>query len=105
MIGALRTRIEILGAAATPDDGGGASVAWAPVASVWAGVARLPSTPDFAGDRRRRLKRVKALIRARNDVALGGRIRHEGADYEIVSIEEDDARGRRIVLACEEVAP
>ena len=105
MIGALRTQIELLGAAATPDDGGGARLAWAPVASLWAGVARLPSTPDFTGDRRRRLKRIKALIRARQDITLGGRIRHEGDDYEIVSIEEDDARGRRIILACEEVAP
>jgi head-tail adaptor len=105
MISALRTRIELLGATETPDDGGGASLAWAPVAILWAGVARLPSMPDFTGDRRRRLKRIKALIRARSDVALGGRIRHDGADYEIVSIEEDDARGRRIILACEEVAP
>lgn len=102
MIGALRTLVDILGPAETPDDAGGARVDWAPAATVWAGVARLPSTPDFSGDRRRRLRRIKALVRARTDFVLGGRIRCEGVDYEIVSIEEDDARGRRLLLACEE---
>jgi head-tail adaptor len=35
----------------------------------------------------------------------GRRLRLEGRDYEIVSVESVDERERRVVLVCEEVLP
>ncbi len=105
MIGALRYQIEILAATRTIDEAGGASLAYAPGAQVWAAVELLPSVAAVGDDRTRRLRRLSALVRARADWAIGVRIRFDGADYEIVSIESDDERGRRVFLICEEVRP
>lgn len=104
MIGALRHRIKFLAPLRTPDNGGGASLAWVPGALVWASVERLTSTRDFAGDRSNRLKRIAATIRRRADIVLGQRLRFDAVDYEIVSVEDADDRGRRLTLVCEEVS-
>ena len=87
-----------------PDAGGGASHAWTTVETVWAGLARLSSVRDTLGGRGVKRRRIAATIRWRNDVAPGGRVRESGVDYEIVSIESDDGRERRMTLVCEEVA-
>jgi head-tail adaptor len=73
------------------------------VATIWAAVDELSSVAAVSGDRSRRVKRIKAFVRARPDFDLGARIRHRGGDYEIVSIESDDERGRRVFLIGEEV--
>ncbi|MCA8889001.1 MAG: head-tail adaptor protein [Parvularculaceae bacterium] len=105
MIGAFRYQIEILAETRMADEAGGASRAFAPTAQVWAAVELLPSVAAIGDDRARRLRRLSALVRSRMDWAIGGRIRFDGADYEIVSIESDDERGRRVFLICEEAAP
>ena len=102
MIGALRNRIELLTFTRFDDDAGGGSVVWLPGPEIWAEVTRLTSTRDIAGDRTRRLKRIAAAIRYRADIALGQRVKFDNDDYEVVSIENDDARGRRLTLICEE---
>ena len=103
MIGALRHKIELLTLSRIADDGGGATVAWLPGPDLWARVERLTSTRDIAGDRTQRLKRIEATIRYRTDVVLGQQIRFEGDPYEVVSIESNDDRDRRLTLICEEV--
>ena len=101
MIGALRHKIDLLAATSTPDGGGGFSTDWTPVDAMWAEVERLTSTRNLLGDRTQRLRRLAVSIRYRSDVALGARIRHDGADYDVVSIEDDGDR-RRLTLICEE---
>ncbi len=103
MTGSLRHKIELLSAERTADEAGGASLAWSAGAELWARVERLTSTRDFSGDRDNRLKRIAATVRWRSGVALGGRLRFDGADYEIVSIESDDGREKHLTLVCEEV--
>ncbi|MEM8772640.1 MAG: head-tail adaptor protein [Pseudomonadota bacterium] len=102
MIGSLRDRIELLTALRTEDDGGGASIAWLPGPEVWAEIAQLTAVRDVAGDRSRRLKRIAATIRHRSDISLGQQLRFANDNYEIVSIETDDGRARRLTLICEE---
>ncbi len=102
MIGSLRQKIELLTSIRTPDNGGGAIIAWVTDAVHWASVERLTSTRDFVGDRSNRLKRLAATIRHDDSITLGQRIRFENEDYEVVSIESGDDRGRRLVLICEE---
>lgn len=103
MIAGLRFQIVLLARTATADEAGGASVAYAPAATVFAAVEQLSTIAARTGDRTRRLRRISAMVRSRSDFALGGRLRHQDADYEIVSIEPDDDRGRRVFLICEEV--
>lgn len=103
MIGVLRYRIALLEKTEAPDGAGGVVAAYFPVRTIWAGVELLSAVAAPIGERARRLRRLKALIRARDDIALGGRVRFHDGDYEIASIEFDDDAGRRLVLTCEEV--
>ena len=104
MIGGFRYQIDLLARSEAPDDAGGVAASYAPAASVWAAVDILPAVPAPAGARTMRLKRIKALVRSRADFVIGARVRFQGDDYEIVSIESDDARGRRVFLIGEETA-
>lgn len=102
MIALLRARIALLSRSDAPDEAGGAAVSFAPGAEIWAGVERLAAALAPADPRVRRLRRIRALIRSRSDVAIGGRVRFEDADYAILSIEKDGEKGRRLFLTCEE---
>ena len=103
MIGALRHKIEMLTPSRIDDEAGGASVVWLPGPELWARVERLTSTRDFTGDRSNRLKRISAEIRFRNDIMLGQQLTFDNDNYEVVSIESEDDRTRRLTLICEEV--
>ncbi len=102
MIGALRYQIDILEREEAPDGAGGAAVSWSVAKQVWAAVQLLTATPALIGERTRRLRRIKALVRTTPDYDIGGRIRIDGDDFEITSVESDDERGRRVYLICEE---
>lgn len=102
MIGALRHRLQLLTLSRVDDGAGGAAVSWTPGPEIWADVQRLTSTRDFAGDKENRIRRISATLRARADIALGGQVAFDGVNYEVVSIENDDERGRRLTLICEE---
>lgn len=106
MIGTLRQRIDLLARSRLADEAGGASLSFAPLETVWAGLERLPATRDFAGDADRRLRRLSATIRARSDIAPGARLRFEGALYDIVSVEASPlptaGAERFVTLICEE---
>jgi head-tail adaptor len=103
VIGSMRRKIELLTLSRIDDDGGGAAIVWLPGVDLWARVERLTSTRDVAGDRTSRLKRIAATIRSRTDIVLGQQIRFDDDAYEVVSIESEDDRDRRLTLICEEV--
>ncbi len=100
----MRETIALLTPAPAPDEGGGRRLDYVEGSRLWAEIARLPTTQDFLGDRRRRLRRLAVTIRTRRDIAPGARIRLAGDDYEVASIEDADDRGRRLTLICEEIA-
>lgn len=103
MIAGFRFQIELLARGEAPDGAGGAAVSWRSAASIWAAVEHLSAVGAVIGDRGRRIRRIKALVRSRSDFVIGARVRFEAVDYEIASIESDDERGRRVFLICEEV--
>lgn len=103
MIAGFRFQIELLAPSVAPDEAGGAAISHAPAATIWAAVEHLSAIGAVIGDRGRRIRRIKALVRSRADLGIGARIRYESVDYEIVSIEQDDERGRRVFLIGEEV--
>lgn len=102
MIGALKHQVDRLEGAFSDDGGGGVATTFTVRETVWAGVERLTSTRNFAGDKRQRLRRLAVTIRFVADVDLGDRIRFQNADYEVVSIEDGDTKDRRLTLICEE---
>ncbi len=104
MIGALRHKLERLTLIRDPDMGGGAGESWQANGEIWASVDVLSPIRDITNDRRVFLKRIAASIRHFPDVREGDRVRFDQIDYEIVSIESDTDRQRRMVLICEEVA-
>lgn len=104
MIGLMNRRAELLAPGRVPDEAGGAVLGFTHKEYAWAQIERLASTQDLSGDRGKRLRRIAATLRYRPDVRLGERLRLDGVDYEIVSIESADGRDKRLVLVCEEVA-
>lgn len=105
MIAGLRYQIELFALARVADEAGGASLAETSATTIWAAVERLPAAASSTGGEPVRLRRVKALIRARPGAEIGARFRFEDVAYEVVSVESDDERGRRVVLIGEEVTP
>ncbi|MFN3958285.1 MAG: head-tail adaptor protein [Parvularculaceae bacterium] len=102
MIGGLKHQIDLLGRTRVPDAVGGAAVAYESAARVWAAVTPLPAIVAEAGGRRTRLERIEARIRRRHAVGLGQRLSWRGKTYEIVSIENDGAGERYVLLIAEE---
>ncbi len=105
MTGALSNLIELLGESHAPDGAGGSTRSFAPGRTLWAEVRRLPSARDGTGDRARRLQRLAVVIRRGEDAQLNGRLRFQGVDFEIVSIESEEERKSRLTLICEEALP
>lgn len=103
MIGSFRNRITLLTESRIDDDAGGGDIVWLSGPEIWAEVTLLSSARDVLGERARRLKRIAATIRHRDDVELDNQIRFDNDNYEIVSIENDDEKARRLTLICEEV--
>lgn len=103
MIGALRHQVDLLIATRKADGGGGAAHLFTVGETLWASIDRLTSTRDFAGDKRQRLRRIAVTVRFVISISLGDRLRFRDTDYEIVSIEDTDAKERRLILICEEV--
>lgn len=101
MIGSMNRKIEFLTPSRSDDEGGGASLSWLPGPELWAKIERLTSTRDVTGDRNNRLRRIAATVRFRADIPLGQRVRFDGVEFEVVSIESED--DRRLTLICEEV--
>ena len=105
MIGLLRHRIEVLAPARIPDEAGGAGLSWSPVETLWAGLRRLTPARDLAGGHDRCLRRIALIVHFRPWLRTGQRVRHDGAEYEIVAVESEAGRERALTLTCEERAP
>lgn len=102
--GTLRRTVTTLASISAPDGTGGNAIAYVPDTDIWAMVRRLSSVGDVAGDRAIRLRRLSVTIRRTPDLHPGSRLRFDGDDYEITSIEDADDQALRLTLICEEVA-
>ncbi|MEO0400303.1 MAG: phage head closure protein [Pseudomonadota bacterium] len=101
MIGKLNAEVTLLTLSSVADGGGGALANWTAGAVVWADIEELSSATDIAGDRSVRLRRIAATIRQRAGLILGGRVRFDGVDFDVTSIEDADD-DTRVTLVCEE---
>lgn len=97
-IGELRTRLSLEVASRTADGGGGASLTWSEVASVWARVTPRTGSESFAHDRVSGSATHEIVIRHRDDVTPDMRFREGARLFDIKAA--FDADGQRHWLTC-----
>lgn len=102
MIGQLRHRVDIRTRDLAPDGVGGGTPSWTTLETAWAGLTFLASSRNTQGGRDNRLRRIAATLRFRSNVRPGQRLRVDGTDYDILSMETTDGKERFMILICEE---
>lgn len=86
----------------TEDGAGGATVAFEPLATVWAAVEPLASAEDGASGRLVSRLRHRVTIRWRDDVTGEMRLVHRGRILRITSLRDADETRRFLVIEAEE---
>src|SRR5687767_2038695 len=100
-IGSLRTRLTLEQPLRTPDGGGGASVAWQPVAELWAHVRPLSGDERLIHDQIAGRLTHQVWLRHRAGIVPAMRFRQGTRIYEIVAV-LDGARRTHLKCLCEE---
>ena len=114
-IGSMRRKVEIQAYTRTSDGGGGASISWSKVASVWADIQPQGTREAMFGqaNQNREVGTAKIMIRFRRGIAAKQRILHtyrrDGVEYtetyNIVGVADPDGRERYLELTCESGVP
>jgi len=100
--GALRHRVSLQQSTLTADGGGGATLAWTTVATVWAAIQPLK------GRERQRAEQIESplthrvTIRHRDGVTAAMRVLFGARVFNIRAVINPDERDRRLDLLCEE---
>jgi len=100
-IASLRDRLTLEQPVRSPDGGGGASVAWQPVADVWARVRPVTGEERLAHDQVAGRLTHRISIRHRPGVTPAMRFRQGPRIYEIVAVLDNSGRAYLECL-CEE---
>lgn len=100
--GELRHRVTIQQKTRTADGGGGGSVDWSAVATVWAKIEPLSAFQRLKAEQLESCVTHQVSIRYRTDVKTGMRIAYDGRYLAIKTVIDDGERGRWLVLSCEE---
>lgn len=102
MLGALRNRVTLQEESRAIDTGGGYTLTWSDVVTVWARVEPL------AGGERLRAMQLedkishRVTIRHRTGVSAGMRLLHENRAFNIRSVIDPDERKHWLELMCDE---
>jgi len=97
-IGTLRERVQLLRKTETTEAEGGHTVAFTPLATVWARVHTLSGRLTDRADARAASTTHSVVIRFRSDLSAGDRITWRGRTFEITGT--SDINGRRAYLSC-----
>ncbi len=101
-LGDLRHRITIEQAVRTPDGAGGATIAWQPVASVWAAIWTRSSDEAFALDRVAGRATHDLWMRHRPDIKPEMRVTFGARVFDVRGVIDPDDRGRWLKCPLEE---
>lgn len=104
-IGRLRHRLTIEQPIRSGDDGGGATLTWGPVASVWAEVIARSGREIVQGNRTTARSNYRIVMRYRADLDPTMRLRSAERIFEILAIRDEDGRKCWTTCDCEERGP
>lgn len=112
-IGGRRHRITIQSQTVTTDEGGGNTVPWSNVATVYAEIKDISGNETEFGEQQRETLRQIISIRYRTNVTSANRIKYEyswrGTSYtryfNILAVRDRDNRRRFLDMLCEEGVP
>ncbi len=102
--GMLRHRIILESAAVTPDGGGGESLVWQPVATLWAAIRPLSGRERFSAGEFSAQVSHEIILRYRAGVLPAMRFRKGSRIFEIRAVMDENERRRRLRVLCEEQA-
>jgi SPP1 family predicted phage head-tail adaptor len=103
-IGALRHRVTIETETRLPDGGGGALVAWTPVADLWAAVVPISGTEPVVAEASVGRITHAVTLRWRADLTPAMRVRLVGRILSLVAVLDVDERRRFLRCLCREEA-
>lgn len=86
----------------TPDGAGGFSRSYQTAATVWAQVSPAAARGDITADNRGATVTHRIVIRSRSDITTRHRLRDGARHFRIVSVRDQDARGRFLTVHAEE---
>ena len=104
-IGALRTPIELEGRIETPDDGGGVTVAWSAIATIWANFAPVNAEERAKAYHLQVAVSHRIVLRRRADIDGNHRFRLGERLFRIRAAYDPDEGGRFLVCLVEEEKP
>ena len=102
MIGSLRHRLIVQRPDRTLDTGGGATIIWTDIATVWGAVEPVSGRETIVAERPQATVTHKVTLRYRADVDARMRILFGSRSLNIRSVINQDERGRWLVCLCEE---
>jgi SPP1 family predicted phage head-tail adaptor len=103
--GWLRHRVTFEAAAETADGAGGASLAWNPVATLWARIEPESTAEAGIAEHRAAVTAHRITIRWREDVTGGMRATYRGRAFRILAAEDRDESRRYLQLVAVEERP
>lgn len=101
-IGALRHRVRLEAPSRAPSEGGGATVTWEPVATLWAEVAPLSGQEVFEAHALASVAKFEVRTRYRADVNPEMRFVVDERVLEILAVRDIEGRRRWLSCLCEE---
>ena len=104
-LGALRHRMSLEAPVRIAGEGGGASVTWQPVATVWAQVVPISGREVFQADGIVGLAMHEVRLRYRADVTPEMRFTMGGRVFDIRAVRDIEGRRRWLSCLCEEQSP
>ena len=102
MIGALRHRLALQEETRGADAGGGYTLTWSDIATVWGRVEPLTGAERLQAMRLESRVSHRVTIRHRTGVSAGMRLLHDGRALNIRTVIDPDERRHWLELMCEE---
>lgn len=108
-LGMARRRLVLEAPVSVPDDAGGRTETYTPIAAVWAQVRWRSGDERSRAGREEQAARYEIIIRWRAGVNASmrftGQVAGQVAVYGIVSAGDPDGRRTRLACLCEEISP
>jgi SPP1 family predicted phage head-tail adaptor len=100
--GWLRHRVSFAAPSGTADAAGGESLAFAPVATVWAGIAPAGLREEIVAEHLSGVVSHLITIRFRDDISGGMRATYRGRTFRVLAVRDPDERRRYLIVKAAE---